>query len=69
MKRESHSGAIAPSSICTVATAALPIAIFVVDTITDLEIAVAVFYVVFVLMAVSFCRRLVSCSYPRGAWH
>lgn len=31
-------------------------AIFVIDTITDLEIAVAVFYIVVVLMSVSFCR-------------
>jgi signal transduction histidine kinase len=37
-------------------TAALSVAIFVVDTKTDLEIAVAVFYVAVVLMSLSFCR-------------
>lgn len=32
-------------------------AIFVIDTITDLEIAVAVLYVAVILMSVGFCRR------------
>ena len=36
---------------------ALAIAIFIADTVTDLEIAVAVFYVAVVLMSLSFCRR------------
>jgi signal transduction histidine kinase len=57
MKRELHSGAIATLSIRPIAAAVLAIGIFVVDTITKLEIAVAVFYVVIVLMAVSFCRK------------
>ena len=37
-------------------TAALAIGIFIADTVTDLEIAVAVFYVAVVLISVSFCR-------------
>jgi signal transduction histidine kinase len=57
MKRTPHSLAIARSSILPVATAALAIGIFVFDTVTDLEIAAAVFYVVVVLMSVSFCRK------------
>ncbi|MGH7886648.1 MAG: ATP-binding protein [Candidatus Binatia bacterium] len=56
MKRELHSGAIATLSIRPIAAAALAIGIFVVDTITG-EIAVAVFYVVVVLSAVSLCRK------------
>jgi C4-dicarboxylate-specific signal transduction histidine kinase len=36
---------------------ALAIGIFVVDTLTDLEIAVAVLYVAVVLMSVGFCRK------------
>lgn len=35
----------------------LAVAIFVADTVTDLEIAVAVFYVAVVLMSVRFCRK------------
>ena len=34
----------------------MAIAIFVFDTITDLEIAVAAFYVVVVLVSVMFCQ-------------
>ena len=34
----------------------MAIAIFVFDTITDLEIAVAAFYVVVVLVSVTFCQ-------------
>jgi signal transduction histidine kinase len=41
----------------SVATALLAAAIFVVDTATDLEIAVAVFYVGVVLLSVGFCQR------------
>lgn len=48
---ERHVPAILPVSAGTLAAA-----IFAVDTITDLEIAVAVFYIVVVLMSVSFCR-------------
>jgi two-component system, LuxR family, sensor kinase FixL len=39
------------------ATAALAIAIFIVDTVTTLDIAVAVLYVVVVLMATNFLQR------------
>jgi PAS domain S-box-containing protein len=39
-----------------IATAAIAIAIFVADTLTDLQISVAVLYVVVVLMAARFCR-------------
>ena len=42
--------------ILPISAGAIAVAIFVVDTITDLEIAVAVFYIVVVLMSVSFCR-------------
>jgi signal transduction histidine kinase len=55
MKRELHSGANATLLIRPIAVAALAIGIFVVDTITELDIAV--FYVVIVLMAVSLCRK------------
>jgi len=57
MKRESHLRAITSAPVLPVATAALAIAIFVLDTATDLEIAVPVFYVAVVLMSVRFCRR------------
>jgi signal transduction histidine kinase len=57
MKSETHSLAIASSSILPVTAAALAIGIFVVDTVTDLEIAVAVFYVAVVLMSVSFFQK------------
>jgi signal transduction histidine kinase len=49
-----HSSA---SPILPVTTAVLAAVIFAVDTVTDLEIAVAVFYVAVVLMAVAFCQR------------
>ena len=49
--------AITVSSILPLATAVMAIAIFVFDTITDLEIAVAAFYVVVVLVSVTFCQR------------
>jgi len=47
----------ATSSILPVAVAALAIGIFIVDTLTDLEIAVAVFYVAVVLISVSTFRK------------
>jgi signal transduction histidine kinase len=43
----------ATSSILPIAVAALAIGIFTIDTLTDLEIAVAVFYVAVVLISVS----------------
>jgi signal transduction histidine kinase len=38
-------------------TAALAAAIFAADTVTDLEIAVPVFYTAIVLLSVSFCKK------------
>src|SRR5260221_5734316 len=43
-------------SLLPIATAGFATAIFIVDTFTQLEIAVAVLYVVVVLMAARFCR-------------
>ena len=58
MDRRLHCSATAPSTILPVATAALAIGIFVVDTfLTDLEIAVSVFFIVPVLMSVFFLRK------------
>jgi hypothetical protein len=57
MKRWSYAPAIATSSILPVVTVALAIGIFVLDTLTNLEIAVAVLYVAVVLMSVGFCRK------------
>jgi signal transduction histidine kinase len=48
--------AITVTSILPLATAVMAIAIFVFDTITDLEIAVAAFYVIVVLASVTFCH-------------
>jgi signal transduction histidine kinase len=47
----------AASSLRPIAATALAIAIFVVDSVTDLEIAVAVFYVAVVLMSISFLQK------------
>jgi C4-dicarboxylate-specific signal transduction histidine kinase len=57
MRPKSRSQAIVATSILPFAVAGLAIVIFVVDTVTDLEIAVAVFYIAIVLMSVSFCER------------
>ena len=57
MKRRSRSPVVVTSSVLPVATAAVAMAIFVADTTTDLEIAVAVFYVAVVLISVSFCQK------------
>ena len=48
---------IAKSLILPIATAALAIAIFIVDTKTDLEIAIAALYVAVVLLSVGFCQK------------
>ncbi|MBX9828051.1 MAG: GHKL domain-containing protein [Xanthobacteraceae bacterium] len=45
------------SRIAPIAAATAAITIFVVDTVTDLEIAVAVFFVAVVLMSLRFCSR------------
>lgn len=57
MKHELRHSGIAASSILPVATAALTIGIFVLDTLTDLEIAAAVFYVAVVLISVRFLQK------------
>src|SRR5664280_758511 len=57
MKPRSYAPAIATSPILPLATAALAVAIFVIDTVTNLEIAVAVLYVAVVLMSVGFCQK------------
>jgi C4-dicarboxylate-specific signal transduction histidine kinase len=57
MKPRSYAPAIATSPIFPLATAALAVAIFVIDTVTNLEIAVAVLYVAVVLMSVGFCQK------------
>jgi PAS domain S-box-containing protein len=41
------------------ATAAIAVAIFIADTVTDLEVSIAVLYVVVVLLAARFCRARV----------
>jgi signal transduction histidine kinase len=43
--------------ILPIATACLALATFVIDTITDYEIAAATFYVVVVLLTLGFCRK------------
>ena len=57
MKHWSYIPVVKTSSILPVAAAVLAIGIFVADTLTDLEIAVAVLYVAVVLMSVGFCRK------------
>lgn len=48
---------IIAASILPVGAIALAASIFVVDTITDLELAVPAFYTAVVLMSVRFCRK------------
>ena len=57
MKRRFRSLSIATSWIVPVAMAALAGLIFIVDTVTDLEIAVEVFYVAVVLLSVGYFRK------------
>jgi len=57
MKTRSYASAFAAPSFLPLATIALAFGIFIVDTVTDLEIAVAALYVTVVLMSVGFCRR------------
>ena len=56
MERESPSRAIARAYGLPVATAAAATAIFVLDTITDVGVAVGILFVPVVLMAARFCR-------------
>ena len=57
MQDKSASPASATSSFLPVVAAAFAIAIFLADTLTTLDIAVAVLYVVVVLMAANFLER------------
>jgi hypothetical protein len=45
------------SVILPIATACLALTTFIVDTVTDYEIAAATFYVVIVLLTLGFCRK------------
>jgi signal transduction histidine kinase len=56
MQSSLGSWTMAPSVILPIATAVLAAVIFVADTVTDLEIAVAVFYVAVVLLSLNFCQ-------------
>ena len=57
MTIKSHLPALKPSKILPAATVALTVVIFAIDTLTNLEIAAAVLYVVVVLMSARFCER------------
>jgi signal transduction histidine kinase len=57
MKPRQRLSTVAKLSTLPMATAALAIAIFIVDTKTDLEIAVASLYVAVVLLSVGFCQK------------
>ena len=52
-----HLPSVKPNSLLPLAAIALTAAIFVADTITDLEIAVPVFYTAVILLSVRFCSR------------
>jgi signal transduction histidine kinase len=56
VKRISHFLAVNRLSILPLTAGGLAIGIFILDTLTDLEIAAAVFYVAVVLLSVSFCQ-------------
>ena len=57
MKLTSHFTALQSPLVLPIVTLALAIAIFTADTLTDLEIAAPVLYVVVVLLSVRFCDR------------
>jgi len=57
MKHQSNLGVMSASSLLPVVAIALTAGIFVFDTITDLEIAVPVFYTAVILLSVRFCNR------------
>jgi PAS domain S-box-containing protein len=57
MERRSHLRASAAAAVVPVTAAALAIGIFVIDTVTPLDIAVAVLYVVVVLLAANVLQR------------
>ena len=57
MKRGANVPARMSSSILPILAVVLAVAIFIFDTVTDLEIAGAVLYVAVVLISLRFCRR------------
>ena len=57
MKRGASVPARMSSSILPILAVVLAVAIFIFDTVTDLEIAGAVLYVAVVLISLRFCRR------------
>jgi hypothetical protein len=57
MQLKSHAYSIYASQILTPTAGAIGIGIFLVDTFTTLDIAIAVLYAVVVLVAASFLRR------------
>ena len=57
MKLTSYFTALQSPLVLPIVTIALTLAIFTGDTLTDLEIAAPVLYVVVVLMSVRFCDR------------
>ena len=57
MKATPRLPSVKPSSLLPIAAIVLTAAIFVADTITDLEIAVPVFYTAVILISVRFCSR------------
>ena len=57
MKPQSNLLTITSSSLLPVAAVILAIGIFVADTITNLEIAIPVFYTAVVLISVRICNR------------
>jgi PAS domain S-box-containing protein len=65
LMQQTRSRGKAASILLPIATAAIAIGIFVADTLTDLEIAFAVLYVVVVLLAARFCgaRALVLVAF------
>lgn len=57
MKDDAASAALAASPVLPVLAGVVALAIFAVDTIAPLDIAIAVLYVLVVLMAANFCQR------------
>jgi PAS domain S-box-containing protein len=57
MQDRALSPALARSPVLAVIAGAFALAIFIVDTFTPLDIAIAVLYVVVVLLAANFCQR------------
>jgi hypothetical protein len=68
MQDGSPSSAFAASPVHLVAAGVIALAIFIVDTATPLDIAIAVLYVVVVLMAATLFSGVAFCSWRRSAW-